>query len=122
MEINKDNAQRLWRERYGNKNDIVDFAGRNINFDDYGTQKVMYKGKDGKMRDYGWNIHHIFPGGSDNKENLEIVHWETNSDALDKPVYTILGVTYRIKKLSTGWYGIFRDSDSKRVDFTTTNN
>jgi len=32
-------------------------------------------------------------------------------------VFSMNGDTFRIKKMPSGWYGIYRDSDGTRVDF-----
>ena len=51
MKINKQNAMRLWRERYGDNNDVCDYAGRPMFF-------LHYNDRESK---YGWNIDHILP-------------------------------------------------------------
>lgn len=121
MNINEENAKELWRSRYGAEDNIQDFTGKWMYYYDYGKQNELRNSKDGKRRDYGWNIHHMLPeakGGTNNKKNLEIVHWETNSSASDKTVYTINGVIYEVRKLTDGFHAIYRKSDGKRVDFT----
>jgi hypothetical protein len=122
MDINEETAKKLWRSRYGNEDNVKDFTGKWMYFYDYGKQKELRESKGGEMIDYGWNIHHMYPqdlGGTDNKNNLEIVHWETNASASNKTTYTIDGITYRVRKLSNGHYGIFNGDD--RVDFTIPN-
>ncbi len=124
MDINEANAKQLWRDRYGNEDNVKDFTGRWMYFDDYGKQEKLRKSQGGEMRDYGWNIHHMLPeakGGTDDKNNLEIVHWETNAEASDKTSYTIDGVAYEVRRHSNGTHGIYRKSDGKRVDYTIPN-
>jgi len=68
MKINHETAMKLWEEKYGKGVEkATDRRGR-----------VMLKAAYGdENSDYGWNIHHIQRrryGGTDAKENLEIVH------------------------------------------------
>lgn len=65
MKINKQNAMKLWRSRYGDDNDVCDYAGRPMFFLDYNNRESKY----------GWNIDHILPqdrNGADDAENLII--------------------------------------------------
>jgi hypothetical protein len=68
MEINHETAMKLWKERYGKG--VEKATDR--------RERVMLKaayGDEGSK--FGWNIHHriaINKGGTDAKENLEIVH------------------------------------------------
>ncbi|MDR1230381.1 MAG: HNH endonuclease [Spirochaetaceae bacterium] len=74
MEINHEIAMKLWTERYGKGvNQAKDCKGR-----------LMIKtafGDEGSK--YGWNIHHKkakAKGGTDAKENLECVHYDTHDE------------------------------------------
>jgi hypothetical protein len=74
MEITHENAMKLWKERFGKGVEKAkDRKGREMlktAFGDFGSK-------------YGWNIHHKNPkraGGTDKKENLEIVHIETHEE------------------------------------------
>jgi len=68
MEINHETAMKFWKEKYGKGVEKAkDRRGQ-----------VMLKAAYGdENSDYGWNIHHIQRrryGGTNAKENLEIVH------------------------------------------------
>jgi len=68
MEINHETAMKLWKERYGKGvEEATDRRGRTMLKTAYGDEGSRF----------GWNIHHIraiSKGGTDAKENLEIVH------------------------------------------------
>jgi hypothetical protein len=74
MEINHEKAMKLWTERFGKGvTKAKDRKGREIH-------KCAY-GQEGSK--YGWNIHHKrsqSQGGTDAKENLEIVHVLTHQE------------------------------------------
>ncbi|WP_051630120.1 HNH endonuclease domain-containing protein [Mycoplasma simbae] len=79
MFINQEKAKTLWRERYGDRNEIRDYVGRLIRFNEYGTNSP-----------YAWDIDHLFPeskGGTDRKENLLICHVLTNDNKADKTAW-----------------------------------
>lgn len=74
MEINHENAMKLWTERFGKGVEQAnDRKGRTMlktAFGDTGSK-------------YGWNIHHMkekSKGGGNAKENLEIVHMKTHEE------------------------------------------
>jgi hypothetical protein len=74
MEINHETAMKLWNERYGkSEEEVKDRKGR-----------VMLKTAFGdESSKFGWNIHHKIPknkGGTNAKENLEIVHILTHKE------------------------------------------
>jgi len=74
MEINRETAMKFWNERYGKSIEkATDRKGR-----------VMLKAAFGQeSSEFGWNIHHKKPknkGGTDVKENLEIVHILTHNE------------------------------------------
>jgi hypothetical protein len=118
MKINKENAIALWEERYGGKVDVVDFTGRPIYKGDYNSRQPA-KGKDGVVRNYGWNLHHILPqslGGNDDEQNLEIVNIITNDEAGDKTSYVANSVEYQVKRIRHKPYrGIFERISGKKV-------
>ena len=41
MKINKQNAMKLWRSRYGDDNDVCDYAGRPMFFLDYNKRIIQ---------------------------------------------------------------------------------
>lgn len=118
MKINKENALSLWEKRYGGMVNVVDFTGRPIYKDDYNSRQQR-NGKDGVIRNYGWNLHHILPqalGGNDDEQNLEIVNIITNDEIGDKTSYVVDGVDYQIKRIKFKSYrGIFERVSGKKV-------
>lgn len=74
MKVNHETAMNLWKERYGKG--VQEKEDRN--------GRLMMKtafGDEGS--EYGWNIHHKKPqsgGGTNAKENLEIVHILTHRE------------------------------------------
>ena len=77
MKITKDNAMKLWNEKHGKETKVRDSKGREILKAAYGQ----------KGSEYGWDIDHIVPkgkGGTGKKDNLQIVHIETNQEKGDK--------------------------------------
>lgn len=80
MKINKQNAMKLWRSRYGDDNDVCDYAGRPMFFLDYNNRESKY----------GWNIDHILPqdrNGADDTENLIICNIKTNDEKANKTTF-----------------------------------
>lgn len=95
MDINRENALKLWDERYGKSTQKAeDFAGRE-----------MHKGLFGVAEsDKGWNIDHRMPqslGGSDSKCNMEIVNRVTNQEKGDKITFLANGKTFQVQKDSS---------------------
>lgn len=91
MEINKKNALKLWSDRYGSEQIILDFSGRKITRSQYGEMNSIT----------GWNIDHRQPlsnGGTNNKENLEIVNVKTNVEKADKISFKANGKCFQVKK------------------------
>lgn len=73
MKLNHENAMKLWNERYGKANKVIDFAGREIDKGSYGNRNSRF----------GWNLDHIVPqsnGGNDSESNLLICHILTNDE------------------------------------------
>ncbi len=60
MIISKTTAQKLWKERYGERTIVKDFNGSYMYYDAYGKRNYSRQ-IDGKDVFCGWNIHHIKP-------------------------------------------------------------
>ena len=73
----KYNTIELWNERYGNKEEVIDYSGR-----------LMKKSACGNPNSkYHPTLDHIRPvsnGGKDVKENIVICHRITNEEKADK--------------------------------------
>lgn len=126
MKINKENALRLWDIIYGEKDLAQDCFGTYIyreDFNDY-TTKRLWK-EDQNHYYFGWNIDHILPtskGGTDDNNNLEIMHFKNNQMKSDKIVFHINEKTYEVYrcKLSVDGYkgyGIIDKSTGNRIDW-----
>ncbi len=60
-------------------------------WDVYGS--VMRYSDYGETTDYGWEIDHVDPNGSDDLSNLQPLHWLNNRRKSDKPsLATVLRV------------------------------
>ena len=73
MKVNHEKAMKIWEEKYGKADRAKDRKGRLMLKTAYGDENSKY----------GWNIHHIKPiskGGTNAKENLEIVHILTHKE------------------------------------------
>ena len=93
MDINRENAMRLWKQRYGKATRVKDFAGREMD-------KGAY---DQRGSEFGWNLDHILPksrGGKDTESNLICTHILTNDEKADKyPVFTANKKQFEIIKV-----------------------
>ena len=93
MDINRENAMRLWKQRYGKATRVKDFAGREM-------EKGAY---DQRGSEFGWNLDHILPksrGGKDTDSNLICTHILTNDEKADKyPVFTANKKQFEIIKV-----------------------
>ena len=92
MKINKQNAMKLWRERYGDNNDVCDYAGRPMFF-------LHYNDRESK---YGWNIDHILPqdrNGTDDVDNLIICNIQTNDEKANKTTFEANHKKFQVKKI-----------------------
>ncbi|MBS1476924.1 MAG: hypothetical protein HP024_03135 [Acholeplasmatales bacterium] len=92
MKINKQNAMKLWRSRYGDDNDVCDYAGRPMFFLDYNNRESKY----------GWNIDHILPqdrNGADDAENLIICNIKTNDEKANKTTFEANNKKFQVKKI-----------------------
>lgn len=104
MRINRQNAIRLWEERYGFQHFAHDFHGNWMCKEGYGDPNyfIVYWGQ----RIYcGWNIHHILPiasGGTNHKENLICTNIVTNETADDKTTFWIDNSLYQVQRTPNG--------------------
>jgi hypothetical protein len=100
MDINKTNGLKLWDERIGKTiQKAFDFSNREIHRGLYGVTDS----------DKGWNIDHIMPkslGGSDEKDNLEIVNHITNSEKGDNITFVANNKKFQVQKNKNGKYEI----------------
>ena len=110
--MSKYTAKELWNERYGKREEIVDYAGR-----------VMTKSACGNRNSrYEPTIDHVRPlskGGRDVKENLVICHWETNAEKGDKfPHWQANGKRLKAIKVkgSTNGYEVVDDLQKEKND------
>ncbi|MFI3252161.1 MAG: HNH endonuclease signature motif containing protein [bacterium] len=98
MELKKKNALKLWDERYPGMDKVTDFSGR-----------VMTKGQYAVTNSKsGWNIDHRQPqsnGGTNHKNNLELVNWKTNQEKADKITFSTNGKKYQVIKDSNNTDG-----------------
>ena len=105
MKITKENAQKLWRERYGSAYFVKDYHGNLMCYDDYGDSNRM-RYLNGRYVSSGWNIHHILPvskGGSNAKGNLACTNITTNQKASNKITYWMDNKKYQVKKTGSGY-------------------
>lgn len=89
--------KKLWRDRFGNKNKVRDFAGRWMVFDDHESNpNANYSTM--------WNIDHLLPkdrGGTDKITNLEIVNVQTNEEKANRTSFVSEnGRTYQVQRYS----------------------
>ncbi len=82
----------IWDEFYGKRENVYDYAGR-----------LMKKSAQGNLHSaYQPTIDHIRPlsdGGKDIKENIEICHYLTNEEKMDKfPHWEANGQRFHAKK------------------------
>lgn len=106
MELNKENALRLWNKQIGKKNKGVDFAGREI-------AKAAYNDRNSK---YGWNVDHIMPasrGGKTADHNLICCNIKTNDEKADRfPAFKANGKAFEIRKRENH-YEIFDKAENE---------
>jgi hypothetical protein len=126
MKICKENALRLWDERYGNKLWVEDFDGGLMYRNAYNSRDIWAvctfenrytlgtqmssRVPDNQKIYCGWNLHHILPkvsGGTDEKDNLICTNIITNDEAGDKTTFWIEDCNYQVKwNQSTGRHEI----------------
>lgn len=107
MKINKQNAMKLWRERYGDNNDVCDYAGRPMFFLDYNNRNSKF----------GWNIDHIMPqdrNGTDDVDNLIICNIITNDEKANKTTFEANNRKFQVKKVEHE-YKIFGHVDNPDI-------
>ena len=100
MKISKKTAQKLWKERYGERTIVKDFNDSYMYYDAYGKRNYSQV-IDGNKVNCGWNIHHINPksnGGKNSKGNLACTNISTNDAAGNKSTYWIDGKKYQVRK------------------------
>ncbi len=109
MEINKENALKLWASRFGKKQKVKDFAGR----------EIMRSAYDDRNSKYGWNIDHILPqsqGGKSTESNLICCSILTNDEKQDSfPCFSANDRDFEIKRVQNH-YEIFEKNQQKNTD------
>lgn len=101
MQINRENALRLWQECYGYACIARDFHGNLMHRDAYGRPGVRVFDGERFVR-AGWNIHHILPlacGGTNERHNLMCTNIDTNEMAGDKTTYWIDDCLYQVQRI-----------------------
>ena len=130
MTIDRNLADELWKDIYGDDVWVTDCFGTWMHKDDYGDiEKVRTRPNgDGKNYNYGWNIDHIMPqdnGGKDHLNNFELMH-HSNNNAKDSNIsFKINDIPYQVVKcdLCPGYgYGIKNQKSNKRVDWKAIQN
>ncbi len=65
---------------------IPECAGKKECIDPWG--RVIKRFEYGRKSNNGWNIDHVLPisrGGTNNKDNLQPLHWKSNKEKSDSP-------------------------------------
>ncbi len=103
--MTKYNVKKLWNERYGNTDEVVDYAGN-----------VMKKSACGNTNsNFEPTIDHIRPlacGGKDSKENIVLCNYRTNEQKADKfPHWQVDENRYHAQKVKgkSGVYEIIKE-------------
>ena len=98
--MSKYSVHELWEERYGNQNEVVDYAGRTMMKSACGNQ----------YSDFQPTIDHIRPlahGGKDTKSNIVICQYRTNEEKADHyPHWKANGTRFhaqRVKGVQNGY-------------------
>lgn len=109
MEINKENALKLWASRFGKKQKVKDFAGR----------EIMRSAYDDRNSKYGWNIDHILPqsqGGKSTESNLICCSILTNDEKQDSfPCFSANDRDFEIRRVQNH-YEIFEKNKQQDTD------
>lgn len=126
MTIDREFAMKLWRDVFGDVRFALDCFGTWMCRDAYSNEAVLMKDSKGSnnIYDYSWNIDHIKPKSSfqrendaDNYNNIEPMHRQNNLEKSDNyPSFKINNQSYQVVKNNNGGYGII-DSHGKRVDW-----
>lgn len=100
-------ASKWWEACFGNKQDGLDYTGRQI-------KKSAYRQRGSA---YGWVLEYILPlnnGGSDTQDNIHIVSCEANALRHDRLTYTIDGIRYQVQRNNgINRYSICKIGDKK---------
>lgn len=102
--------QQFWQKEFGNRTTAIDFAGREIHKDAFGTNSR-----------YSWDVDHIRPlscDGTNTQDNMQIVHMLTNDEKGDNyPTFRIDKTLYQVKKKKNAspseWANGYDYSDKK---------
>ena len=109
MEINKENALKLWASRFGKKQKVKDFAGR----------EIMRSAYDDRNSKYGWNIDHILPqsqGGKSTESNLICCSILTNDEKQDSfPCFSANDRDFEIRRVQNH-FEIFEKNKQQDAD------
>ena len=109
MEINKENALKLWASRFGKKQKVKDFAGR----------EIMRSAYDDRNSKYGWNIDHILPqsqGGKSTESNLICCSILTNDEKQDSfPCFSANDRDFEIRRVQNH-FEIFEKNQQNNTD------
>lgn len=109
MEINKENALKLWASRFGKKQKVKDFAGR----------EIMRSAYDDRNSKYGWNVDHILPqsqGGKSTESNLICCSILTNDEKQDSfPCFSANDRDFEIKRVQNH-FEIFEKNQQNNTD------
>jgi hypothetical protein len=84
-------SNEFWNKEFGNKTTAIDFAGRQVDKNEYG-----------KRTPHGWTVDHILPlalHGPDKIENWQITHYKTNEEKADKITFVANGKFFQVKKI-----------------------
>ena len=114
MDINKENAMKLWHTQFGKSQKVKDFAGR----------EIMKSAFDDRKSKYGWNIDHIMPqsqGGKSTMSNLICCSILTNDEKQDSfPCFTANEKSFEIKRVQNH-YEIFEINPQNQCDDESVN-
>ncbi|UUM20130.1 MULTISPECIES: hypothetical protein [unclassified Mycoplasma] len=81
------NKEKVWQNKFGNREEAYDFAGRKIKRSAYGNFDSQFC----------WNIHHILPESKGGTYVMP-VHCETNEEAADKTSFWANGALFEVVK------------------------
>ena len=130
--MKKSDAMKIWEDVFGGALWAQDCFGTWMYKHDYGdTEKYRKRpGGSGKAYNYGWEIDHIMPRSSfdkednaDNYNNYEPMHYVNNREKADKKEFVIRNHHYKIvscdicKSNGKKGYGILDKDLNERVDW-----
>lgn len=106
MQINKEQALRLWTKQFGRKIKVTDYAGRSMD-------KSAYNNRSSR---FGWNVDHILPqskGGKTADHNLICCNIQTNDEKADRfPCFHANGQSFEIRRCQNH-YEIFPQNSAQ---------